>query len=80
MRQWDSFHCTAYITTIRSALYKTTPFESSIQQYQAITDAITQFLRKENVAFNDVNRIMKIFIKMRACFDFITTHTKKITA
>ena len=32
--------------TIKSAFYKTTPFESSNQRYQAITDAITQFLCK----------------------------------
>lgn len=42
--------------TIRSAFYKTIPFESSNQRYQTITDAITQFLCKDNVAFNAVSR------------------------
>ena len=50
------FIITAYITTIKSALCKTMPFESSNQRYQAITDPITQFLCKDNDAFNDVSR------------------------
>ena len=42
--------------TIKSTFHKTTPFESSNQRYQDITDAITQFLCKDNVAFNAVSR------------------------
>ena len=42
--------------TIKSAFHKTTPFESSNKRYQAITDAITQFLCKDNVPFNAVSR------------------------
>ena len=42
--------------TIHSAFYRTAPFQPSNPRQQAITDAITHFLCKDNVAFNAVSR------------------------